>query len=108
MIPQLTPAELARWRQDPARTAPVVVDVREPWEFATCRIEGSLSIPLGELTRRLDEVPSGPDLVLVCHHGARSQSAAQWLAQNGFAAVHNLRGGIEAWATDVEPGMPRY
>jgi rhodanese-related sulfurtransferase len=108
LIPQIAPAELAAWRADGARPAPVLVDVREPWEYDYCRIEGSLSLPLSTLPARLAELPADRELVLVCHHGARSQHAAQWLAQNGFARVHNLRGGVAAWAADVEPEMRRY
>ena len=108
MIPQLAPAEVAQWRADASRAAPVLVDVREPWEFAHCRIDGSVSIPLGQLPARLNELPADRDLVLVCHHGSRSQHAAMLLAHRGYAGVHNLRGGVEAWAADVEPGMKRY
>jgi rhodanese-related sulfurtransferase len=108
LIPQLAPSDLARWRADSARAAPILVDVREPWEFARCRIEESVSIPLGELPRRLAELPADRDLVLVCHHGSRSQHAAMLLAQRGFESVHNLRGGVEAWALEVDPGMQRY
>jgi rhodanese-related sulfurtransferase len=108
LIPQLAPAELAAWRADPARTAPVVIDVREPWEYALCHIDDSLHLPLGELAARLAEVPRDRDLVLVCHHGSRSQHAALLLARNGFDGVHNLRGGIEAWALDVDPAVSRY
>jgi rhodanese-related sulfurtransferase len=53
-------------------------------------------------------LPADRDLVLVCHHGNRSQHAAMWLRQHGCAKLHNLRGGVEAWALDVEPAMPRY
>jgi len=108
LIPQLAPAELARWRADGARPAPLLVDVREPWEFEYCRIDGSLSLPLGELTRRHAELPRTRALVLVCHHGRRSQHAAMLLAGAGFADVHNLQGGVEAWALEVEPAMKRY
>jgi len=108
LIPQIAPAELAAWRADAARAPPVVVDVREPWEYGHCRIEGSLSVPLNELPARLGELPADRDLVLVCHHGSRSQHAAMWLAQNGIVKVHNLRGGVEAWALEVDPAMSRY
>jgi rhodanese-related sulfurtransferase len=108
LIPQLAPAELAAWRADGARAAPVVVDVREPWEVAHCRIDGSISIPLAQLPTHLAELPIDAPLVIVCHHGSRSQHAAMFLAQRGYANVHNLSGGIEAWAIDVEPGMRRY
>jgi rhodanese-related sulfurtransferase len=108
LISQIAPAELAAWRADTARPAPVIVDVREPWEYSLCRIEGSLSVPLGQLPARLAELPGESPLVLVCHHGNRSQNALLWLAQNGFADVHNLRGGVEAWAVDIDRGMRRY
>lgn len=108
MIPQLAPAELAAWRADPARPAPLVVDVREPWEFALCRIADSMHVPLAQLASRITELPRDRDLVLVCHHGSRSQHAALLLARNGFDGVHNLRGGIEAWALEVEPAVSRY
>jgi len=108
LIPQIAPAELAAWQRDPQRATPMVVDVREPWEFERCRIEGSLSIPLRELPGRLPELSPDRELVLVCHHGHRSQHAALWLAGNGFAKVRNLQGGVEAWALAVEPAMPRY
>jgi rhodanese-related sulfurtransferase len=108
LIPQLAASELARWRADESRAAPLLVDVREPWEFAHCRIEGSLSIPLRELAHRRDELPRDRPLVLICHHGRRSQHAAMLLAGAGFAHVHNLRGGVESWAIDVDTTMKRY
>jgi rhodanese-related sulfurtransferase len=108
LIKQIAPADLVAWRADAARPAPVVVDVREPWEFERCRIDGALSVPLAQLPGRRAELPENRDLVLVCHHGRRSQHAAMWLAQNGFTDVHNLRGGVEAWAVEVDPAMPRY
>jgi rhodanese-related sulfurtransferase len=108
LIPQLGPGELRSWQTDPTRTPPVLVDVREPWEFEYCRIEGSVLIPLGELAARMDELPAERPLVLVCHHGNRSWFAAVMLREAGFAEVHNLRGGVEQWAAEVEPTMKRY
>lgn len=108
MIPQLAPAEVAGWRNDAARPSPVVVDVREPWEFAHCRIDGAISVPLSQLPARIAELPPEHDVILVCHHGSRSQQAAVFLARNGFSRVYNLRGGVEAWAIEVDPAMPRY
>jgi len=108
LIPQLAPAELARWRKDALREPPLLVDVREPWEYAYCRIDGSLSMPLGELGRRHGELPRERPLVMVCHHGRRSQHAAMVLVGAGFADVHNLQGGVEAWADEIDPAMKRY
>ena len=108
MIPQLGPAELRNWRADATRPQPVLIDVREAWEFELCRIEGALSIPLGQLAARLFEVPRDRPLVMVCHHGHRSWHAAALLKHAGFGQVHNLRGGVAEWAAEVEPAMKRY
>lgn len=108
MIPQLSPTDLARWRADATRAAPLLVDVREPWEFDVCHIEGSVLMPLGQLPAQVDGLPHDRALVLVCHHGNRSHHAAAWLQRIGFADVHNLRGGVAAWAVEVDPAMPVY
>jgi rhodanese-related sulfurtransferase len=108
LIAQLGPAELLNWRADPQRPKPVVIDVREPWEFALCRIEGAVSIPLGQLPGRLAEIPRDRPLVMVCHHGHRSQHAALYLRHAGFGQLSNLRGGVAEWAAEVEPTMMRY
>ena len=108
MIAQVTPREVADWQRDTSRPAPVLVDVREPWETAICQIEGSKLMPLGSVPARLAELPTDRDLVLVCHHGNRSQRVAQWLEQNGYVRLYNLVGGVERWATDVDPQMARY
>ena len=108
MISQIAPADLAAWRDDASRPAPALVDVREPWEYERCHIEGAQLVPLRELPARLAELPHDRELVLVCHHGGRSLQAAGWLARNGFSNVHNLAGGIDAWARTVDPAMPRY
>lgn len=108
MIAQLEPRELAAWRADAGRPAPLLIDVREPWEYAHCHIEGSQLIPLQTIPSRVEEVPQDRDIVLVCHHGNRSQRVAQWLEQAGYSRLFNLRGGVEAWASEVDPAMPRY
>ncbi len=108
MIPQLSAAELARWRADATRPQPVLLDVREPWELAICRIEGSTDVPLRELAARAGGLPADRPIVCVCHHGGRSQHAAMMLRSAGFGDVYNLRGGVAAWAAEVDPGMPRY
>jgi rhodanese-related sulfurtransferase len=103
---RLSPRELAqRIRRGEALQ---LVDVREPFEWAICRIEGSRLIPRGELARRSSELDPGRPVVLICHHGVRSAMAAAWLGAQGFEAVFDLAGGIDAWSLDVDPALPRY
>jgi rhodanese-related sulfurtransferase len=104
----LTPAELAAWLDDPARADPLLLDVREPWEFQTCHIAGARHVPMGELSARLVELDPDADVVAICHHGARSLQVAYFLARQGFARVHNLAGGVDAWARTLDPAMPVY
>jgi rhodanese-related sulfurtransferase len=108
LIPQLSPAELQQWRADASREAPLLIDVRERWEFDYCRIDGAVSLPLSEFARRYTELPRDRPLVLVCHHGRRSQHAAMLLEGAGFERLHNLHGGVALWADTVEPTMKRY
>jgi molybdopterin/thiamine biosynthesis adenylyltransferase/rhodanese-related sulfurtransferase/molybdopterin converting factor small subunit len=94
------------------RKEPVwILDVREPREFEICRIPGSTLIPLGELPRRLEEVPRGesaPDIVVHCKSGARSAKAVALLREQGFERVKNLEGGILAWIDRVDPTQSKY
>lgn len=98
--------ELAQWLSGPE--PPCVLDVREPWEVAIASLPGSLAIPMGEIPRRLGEIPAGRSVVCLCHHGMRSMQVALFLAHNGFDDVHNLQGGIDAWAREVDPSCPLY
>ena len=105
-IPQIAAEELAR-RLD--RGEPLyLLDVREPWEFATCAIPGSVNLPMGQVPARLDDIPADRPVVCICHHGIRSQQVAGYLHQQGLTQAENLVGGIDAWAEVVAPGMPRY
>jgi rhodanese-related sulfurtransferase len=105
-IPEIEPRELKR-RLD-AGEALTLLDVREPWEVAIARIPGSLHIPLGEVPARLGELDSDGALIVMCKVGGRSLRAAQFLAARGFSHVANLSGGIDAWARDIDPGLPSY
>jgi len=107
-VQNLLPAELAAWLSDPARGKPLLLDVREPWEFQTCRIPDSMLMPMRELPARLAEIDPATDVVVICHHGARSLQAAMFLERQGYASVHNLTGGVSAWARSVDPAMPVY
>lgn len=86
-----------------------LIDVREPWEFATAKIEGALLVPMGDVPGRAhQELDPDERLIVVCHHGMRSLNTAVWLRNQGFEQAQSLRGGIDAWSAEVDPTVPRY
>lgn len=87
---------------------PALLDVREPWELEIAAIDGSLAIPLGELTKRVSELPRDRPLAVICHHGGRSAQAPAWLRNQGFDKAINVAGGIDAWSRFVDPTVSRY
>lgn len=99
---QITAVELNEWLQDGARPDPLLIDVREPDEFAAYRIEGSRLVPMRTLPARLHELDRRTDVVMICRSGARSHHAGLFLKRNGFERVFNLAGGVIAWSRDVE------
>ena len=104
----LSAPELAQLLADDARPRPVLLDVREPWEFQTCHIDGAAAMPMRTVPARLAELDPDLPVVCICHHGARSMQVASFLEQNGFADVSNLTGGVHAWALQVDNNMPTY
>jgi rhodanese-related sulfurtransferase len=86
-----------------------LIDVREPWEFETARIEGSLTMPMGDVPARAhQELDPDERLVILCHHGMRSMNVTVWLRNQGFEQAQSLRGGIDAWAAEVDATVGRY
>jgi rhodanese-related sulfurtransferase len=108
-VHEVTARELARALDGPESRRPLILDVRNPDEVRVVSLPGSLHVPLHELPARLDEVREAADrpVVVLCHHGVRSYQAAAFLESVGIPAA-SLRGGIEGWAVDVDPRMPRY
>lgn len=104
--PEVTPSELTKELEQ--QRPIVLLDVREPHEWEICHIEGAQLIPLGELPARLNELDGHDEIVTHCHSGVRSMQALEILQAAGFSKVRNLRGGIDAWSTDVDPTIPRY
>ncbi|MDF3838098.1 rhodanese-like domain-containing protein [Cupriavidus basilensis] len=100
--------ELAQWLADASRPRPVLLDVREGWEVQTCAMPGITHIPMGQIPARAAELDEEADIVCICHHGMRSMQVAGFLERQGFAKVYNLTGGIDAWAHQVDPAMPKY
>jgi adenylyltransferase/sulfurtransferase len=88
--------------------APIIIDVREPWEYDLVHLPVSTLIPLSTLSARANELDPTRSYALLCHHGMRSEMAANWLLQHGFTRLINIDGGIDAWSMDVDQSLPRY
>ncbi len=102
------------WPQDArdllASGSCVLIDCRTPEEYACVRIEGAELIPLAEIERRADEIEADEDtpVLVICHHGVRSQRAALALQQLGFPQARSIVGGIDLWAVAIDPSLARY
>lgn len=88
--------------------AVVLIDVREPHEVELCRIAGSSPIPMKQIPEQVGTLPKDKHLLIHCHHGGRSLRVTQFLRANGFTAVSNVAGGIDAWSLTIDPSVPRY
>lgn len=118
MIEQITPTDFAAWLQRASALGqPLVLDVREPAECAIASIapQGVTPqgfalryLPMGQVVQHLAQLDPEQPTACLCHHGGRSQQVAYFLAQQGFAHVVNIAGGIDAWAQQVDPGIARY
>ena len=111
MIPQVRPTEFDAWLQAQP-TPPLVLDVREPWELQVAGVQPHgfelVAIPMNTIPGRLAELPQDRPIACLCHHGARSQNVAAFLARQGYADVVNIAGGIDAWSRERDPSVPRY
>jgi rhodanese-related sulfurtransferase len=88
---------------------PLLLDVRESWEFDTAHISPSTLIPMNEIpTRAFKELDEDAHILVLCHHGARSLSVAVWLRNQGFEQAQSIAGGIDAWSRSIDPTIPRY
>ena len=106
---EITTQQLKQLLTADASERPVILDVREPWEYEAARIEGSTLIPMGDIpSRAFHELDPEARIVTVCHHGVRSMNVAVWLRNQGFENAQSLRGGINAWSIEVDSTIPRY
>ena len=105
-IVQLTPQQVQDGLQK--QPAPLLLDVREEDEVRLCALPGSLHIPMNLIPLRHNELPDDVPIIVYCHHGIRSLNVARYLAHVGFKNVANLQGGIDAWARQIDPSLPRY
>lgn len=104
---EITVTEVAQLRL--AAVPFTLLDVREPWEIASAAIAGSIDIPMGELPARAhNELDPEAQIVVLCHHGARSLSVTEWLRREGFPSAQSMAGGINQWSREVDPAVPMY
>ncbi len=104
----ITPAELAQDLADSTKKQPLLLDVREPWEYETCHIAQAQLMPMHTVPLRFQELDPETSIVCICHHGGRSMQVAHFLERNGFNHISNLTGGVHAWAKEVDTSMPTY
>jgi rhodanese-related sulfurtransferase len=109
---ELSARDLAAMGTAAGAPVPLLLDVREPWEFehAAIRIDGleTRLMPMNSIPARIDELDPLQPVVCICHHGARSAQVVAFLERQGFEAVYNLAGGIDAWSEQVDARVPRY
>jgi rhodanese-related sulfurtransferase len=103
---EINPEEVQQLRERGEKF--VLLDVREPWEHDTARIEGSTLIPMDQVPARQQELDPDEHIVVLCHHGVRSLNVTHWLRQQGFDNVQSMRGGIHRWSRFVDPKVPTY
>ena len=102
---EISVQELKAWKDEGKDF--VLIDVREPSEFKTANMGGTL-MPLSTLPARMPELDPEKTIVVHCHHGGRSAMAVQFLRKNGFNGATNLQGGINAWSRQIDPSVPTY
>lgn len=106
---EITPQQLNERLTRGDRT--VILDVREPAEFALAHINGSVPIPMGSVPGELQRVEGFADqgdVAVLCHHGVRSLNVTVWLRERGIENCFSVTGGIDRWSTEIDPGVPRY
>lgn len=91
-----------------ANVKPLLLDVRQPWEFEICKLTDSVLIPMSDIPANIDQLDKEQETVVICHHGIRSRRVACYLEQAGFSSIINLKGGVAAWARSVDTDMATY
>jgi rhodanese-related sulfurtransferase len=103
----MTPDECKAYLET-APVRPLLLDVREPWEFNIVHLEDSLLMPMRQVPVEADSLDADREIIVICHHGIRSRQVALFLKARGFSNVINLRGGIDAWARHTDTSLPTY
>ena len=104
---EMTTGECSQYLQASAEK-PLLLDVREPWEYKIVHLDGSQLIPMRQIPGALDSLDPDRETIVICHHGIRSRQVALYLERNGFSNVVNLRGGMDAWAKETDTSLPTY
>ena len=104
---ELTPDECKSYLRQAAEK-PLLLDVREPWEYEIVHLENSRHIPMSSIAQQADALDPEQETIVICHHGIRSRQVAHFLEGLGFTRLINLRGGIDAWARDTDPQLATY
>ncbi len=104
---EMSPQQVSEYLQE-KNNKPLLLDVREPWEYDVCRIDGSQLLPMQSIPHSLDRLDPKADTIVICHHGVRSKMVARFLEEAQFENIINLTGGVNAWAQSVDLSMPRY
>jgi rhodanese-related sulfurtransferase len=94
--------------QSDSQQQPLLLDVRQPWEFDVCKIEGSTLVPMSTIPTQYQSLDFERETVVICHHGIRSRSVGRYLEQAGFSNIINLSGGVDQWAKTVNNQMATY
>ena len=101
-------AEQLKSYLDSCDEQPLLLDVRQPWEFDVCKIENSVLVPMSTIPAEIESLDLNRETVVICHHGIRSRSVARYLEQAGFNNIINLSGGMAQWAKTVDTQMATY
>jgi rhodanese-related sulfurtransferase len=101
-------AEQLKTYLDTCDEQPLLLDVRQPWEFAVCKIENSVLVPMSTIPAEIESLDLNHETVVICHHGIRSRSVGRYLEQAGFNNIINLSGGMAQWAKTVDTQMATY
>ena len=105
---EFTVQQLKSALAEPAPSRPHLLDVREPWEWQLAKIAGSENVPMQQIPALTEELNRTQPTVVICHHGVRSLQVVAFLERQGFANMHNLQGGIDAWSRQIDPAVPVY
>ena len=104
---EMSPQQIYEYLQKSDKK-PLLLDVREPWEYEICHIQDSELIPMQTIPTHLNQLRQDQEIIVICHHGVRSRMVGQFLEQAEFKNIINLSGGVMAWAQDVDQNMPTY